>query len=626
MPPQSPVRLVILLTLSIFIIEAVSHTIALFISPLPTLQEALIDSAFLIAMLSPMLYFFMSRPLNQFIAQRRRAEDALQRAHDELEIRVQERTAELAASNEHILAQTALLRKEIIERKWAEEALRRSHKELEIKVEERTRELTTILRTAMDGFWIVDTEGRLVEVNDSYCKLTGYSREELLAMRIEDIETQETPEEIARHVQRVMETGSDRFETCHRTKEGRNLDMEVSVNYQPVGDGRFFAFLHDITERKRAEVALRESEERYRKLVELSPDIIAIHSEGRILFSNFEGAKLFGVSDPSQLIGKDIFEIVHPDYHEIARERIQKMLEEGERTPPIEEKLIKFDGSVMDVEVASVPFTYQDRTAILSIAHDITERKRAEEKLRLLLELTDRERQRADELATELAHSNTELEQFAYVASHDLQEPLRTVTNFTELLAKRYKGKLDKDADEFIGFVVDGSTRMQRMINDLLEYSRVGTRGKPFQPTDCEIVFNEAIANLKVTIEGSGAAITHDPLPTITADRSQMVQLLQNLLSNAIKFCKEKPSVHVSARQEGNDWVFSVCDNGIGIAPEFFDRLFQIFQRLHTRSEYPGTGIGLAICKKIVERHGGRIWVESEVGKGSTFYFTIPIR
>ncbi len=626
MPPQSPVRLVILLTLSIFIIEAVSHTIALFISPLPTLQEALIDSAFLIAMLSPMLYFFMSRPLNQFIAQRRRAEDALQRAHDELEIRVQERTAELAASNEHILAQTALLRKEIIERKWAEEALRRSHKELEIKVEERTRELTTILRTAMDGFWIVDTEGRLVEVNDSYCKLTGYSREELLAMRIEDIETQETPEEIARHVQRVMETGSDRFETCHRTKEGRNLDMEVSVNYQPVGDGRFFAFLHDITERKRAEVALRESEERYRKLVELSPDIIAIHSEGRILFSNFEGAKLFGVSDPSQLIGKDIFEIVHPDYHEIARERIQKMLEEGERTLPIEEKLIKFDGSVMDVEVASVPFTYQDRTAILSIAHDITERKRAEEKLRLLLELTDRERQRADELATELAHSNTELEQFAYVASHDLQEPLRTVTNFTELLAKRYKGKLDKDADEFIGFVVDGSTRMQRMINDLLEYSRVGTRGKPFQPTDCEIVFNEAIANLKVTIEGSGAAITHDPLPTITADRSQMVQLLQNLLSNAIKFCKEKPSVHVSARQEGNDWVFSVCDNGIGIAPEFFDRLFQIFQRLHTRSEYPGTGIGLAICKKIVERHGGRIWVESEVGKGSTFYFTIPIR
>jgi PAS domain S-box-containing protein len=229
---------------------------------------------------------------------------------------------------------------------------------------------------------------------------------------------------------------------------------------------------------------------------------------------------------------------------------------------------------------------------------------------------------------TELARSNAELEQFAYIASHDLQEPLRMISGFTQLLARRYKDRLDKDANEFIAFIINGTARMQRMIEDLLAYSRVGTRGKPFEPTNLEDIFNQAVANLKAIIEENKAIVTHESLPAVMADASQMIQLFQNLIANAIKFRKkqEPPRIHVSVQRKGDEWICFVRDNGIGITPEFMGHLFQLFQREHPAGEYPGTGIGLAICRRIVERHGGRIWVESEPGKGSTFYFTIPHR
>ena len=227
-------------------------------------------------------------------------------------------------------------------------------------------------------------------------------------------------------------------------------------------------------------------------------------------------------------------------------------------------------------------------------------------------------------LNEELDRSNKELAQFASVASHDLQEPLRMVSSYTQLLSRRYKGRLDASADEFIAFAVDGANRMQTLINDLLAYSRVGTRGKEFEPTDCNAAFDQAVANLKSAIDESGAVVTHGPLPTVMADRMQIGQLLQNLIGNAVKYHgAEPPRVDFSAEQKGKEWVFSVSDNGIGIDPQFADRIFVVFQRLHTREEYPGTGIGLAICKKIVERHGGRIWVKSQLGSGATFYFTL---
>ncbi len=248
---------------------------------------------------------------------------------------------------------------------------------------------------------------------------------------------------------------------------------------------------------------------------------------------------------------------------------------------------------------------------IQSVSTEITERERTEDKLKKTM--------------AELTRSNSELQQFAYVASHDLQEPLRMVSSYVQLLARRYRDKLDSDADEFIGFAVDGANRMQKLINDLLMYSRVGTRGKPFEHTDCNAVLDQTLANLSTAIEESRAVVTNDDLPTVMADEGQMVQLFQNLVGNAIKFRGEDPPcVHISAKQENNDCVLSVSDNGIGIDPEYYERIFVIFQRLHGKNHYPGTGIGLAVCKKIVDRHGGRIWLESESGKGSTFCFTVP--
>ncbi|RZN33942.1 MAG: HAMP domain-containing sensor histidine kinase [Methanosarcinales archaeon] len=249
------------------------------------------------------------------------------------------------------------------------------------------------------------------------------------------------------------------------------------------------------------------------------------------------------------------------------------------------------------------------------LEEQITRRETAEEELK--------------QTVTDLRRSNAELEQFAYVASHDLQEPLRMVSSYMQLLSRRYKGKLDSDADDFIGFAVDGAKRMQTLIQDLLVYSRVGTRGKPFEPINCEDVLEQVLSNLEVTIRDSSAVVTHDTLPTIAADDTQLVQLFQNLLSNAIKFQgKEPPHIHIAAEQKekAGEWLFVVADNGIGIAEEFFERIFVIFQRLHGRDEYSGTGIGLAISRKIVERHGGKMWVESEQGKGTTFYFTLPTR
>jgi len=302
---------------------------------------------------------------------------------------------------------------------------------------------------------------------------------------------------------------------------------------------------------------------------------------------------------------------LHPDDVVRGNEEIQKALR-SEKEFDTEFRVLWPDGQIRHIKAHALVVRDDNGRPLrmTGVNYDITGRKQAEEALRKKTEDLDR--------------SNRELEQFAYVASHDLQEPLRMVSSYMQLLARNYRGKLDQDADEFIAYAVDGAARMQRMINDLLEYSRLGTRGKPFAPTDTEEILKQALNNLQLAIEESTAVITHDPLPTVMADDVQMIQLFQNLIGNAIKFRGEgPPRVHVSAEQRGKEWVFSVRDNSIGIAPEYKDRVFLIFQRLHGKEEYPGTGIGLSVCKKIVERHGGRIWVESGVGDGSTFFFTI---
>lgn len=269
------------------------------------------------------------------------------------------------------------------------------------------------------------------------------------------------------------------------------------------------------------------------------------------------------------------------------------------------------DGSEFPIEIMLSPLESVDGTLVTAAIRDISVRKQAEVHL---LEKVD-----------ELNRSNEELGQFAYIASHDLQEPLRMVASYTQLLARRYKGKLDADADEFIAFAVDGASRMQRLIQDLLAYSRVGTKGRELQITSSEDALDQAIVNLRGGIEDSGAIVTHDALPSVLADDMQLVQLFQNLIGNAIKYQSPGiPRVHVSAKKNGGmKWLFGVKDNGLGIDPQYFEKIFVMFQRLHKREEFAGTGIGLAICKKIVERHGGNISVASQPGQGSTFEFTL---
>jgi light-regulated signal transduction histidine kinase (bacteriophytochrome) len=246
---------------------------------------------------------------------------------------------------------------------------------------------------------------------------------------------------------------------------------------------------------------------------------------------------------------------------------------------------------------------------------------------RLELEIVERKRTEAvlARRSQELARSNAELEQLAYIASHDLQEPLRMVASYLQLIERRYQDRLDADGHEFIGYAVNGAHRMQALIDDLLTYSRIGTRGKPMQPTDCAKVVETALQSLRIVIAETDARITCSGLPTVTGDEIQLTQLFQNLIANAIKFRRNcRPEINILAQSDEGFWRISVQDNGIGIDPAYFNRIFDMFQRLHGSSAYPGNGIGLAICRKIVERHGGRIWIESVPGTGSTFVFTLP--
>jgi PAS domain S-box-containing protein len=327
-----------------------------------------------------------------------------------------------------------------------------------------------------------------------------------------------------------------------------------------------------------------------------------------------ETYRLFGVSPDTFVPSAELFQrLIHPDDRAAMQAWIGACLA-GEEPPDLEFRVGLPDGGVRYILGRGhlVRDAGNQPIRMVGIAQDITERKRAEEKLRLAL--------------ADLGRSNKDLEQFAYVASHDLQEPLRMVSSYTQLLARRYQGQLDASANKFIAYAVDGANRMQRLIEDLLAYSRVGARAKGFERIDCTAALDRALANLKAAIDASGAVVTHGPLPAVVHDNLLLVQLFQNLIGNAIKFHVEAPPrVHVTAEQKAEEWVFAVRDNGIGIDPQYAQRIFTIFQRLHTNEEYSGTGIGLAICKKIVERRGGRIWVESQPGSGSTFYFTVPI-
>jgi PAS domain S-box-containing protein len=341
--------------------------------------------------------------------------------------------------------------------------------------------------------------------------------------------------------------------------------------------------------------------------------MVVVNQSGEIVLLNVQAEKQFGYSR-DELLGQKVTNIIPEGFAE-------RLAADGRRSPEaalaqvigteLELTARRKNGSAFPIELMLSPLESEEGLLVTAAIRDITARKEAEAHL--------------VQKVAELSRSNEELAQFAYVASHDLQEPLRMVASYTQLLSRRYKGRLDSDADEFIAFAVDGAGRMQRLIQDLLEFSRVGTKGRELVETSSEVALGQALVNLRRAIQTSSAVVTHDPLPAVLADTAQLTQLFQNLVGNAIKYQKSGiPQVHISAAKNGGrKWVFSVQDNGLGIDPIYFERIFGMFQRLHKREEFDGTGIGLAICKKIVERHGGHISVESQPGQGSTFRFAL---
>ncbi len=370
-------------------------------------------------------------------------------------------------------------------------------------------------------------------------------------------------------------------------------------------------------ELKKAYNIVKESETKYRELFDKATDMISLSEikedgmPGKYIEVNEIGLKRLGYTK-DEILNMTPADIIAPDKRVEMPKNLLKMTKTGFGSFEIVH--LTKEGKMIPVEVNGHIINYQGRKVYLTVSRDITERKQMEEKLQ--------------ETIHELERSNDELQQFAYVSSHDLQEPLRTIASFTQLLEYRYKGKLNSDADEFIDYIVEAAVRMKQQINDLLEYSRVSTSGKEFEEVDTNSILDQAVTNLKSSIDENNAKITHDPLPNVNADADQLRRVFQNLIGNAIKYRKldETPKIHISAYndEKSKEYVFSIHDNGIGIEKQYLDRIFKIFQRLHTIGEYNGTGVGLAVVKRIIDRHGGCIWVESEFGKGSTFYFTLP--
>jgi PAS domain S-box-containing protein len=469
------------------------------------------------------------------------------------------------------------------------------------------------IESASNGILIVDAQAPdmpMVYCNAAFEKITGYTKEEVIGQNCRFLQGQDKDQaELNRLRTEIHNRRECRVELRNYRKDGSFFWNELYVAPVQNNQGEVSHFIGvqtDITDAKKARMMNLE----LAAIVECCQEaIIGNTAEGIIRSWNKGAERLYGYAE-QEVMGKPV-SIIFPPNKLAEFEEIMHKSKSGQVIQQSETIRRRKDG--IDIQVASTisPIVDERGDMIGSsiLAYDIGERK-----------LRDKE---LAERTEELARSNQDLQQFAYLASHDLQEPLRMVSSYTQLLGKRYKGKLDADADEFIDFAVDGANRMQRLIRDLLEYSRVGAKDTLIEATNCNEILKNVMDNLSSSIQESGASIIIDDLPTLPVNSTMVSQLFQNLISNALKFRSERlPNIQLSAKKDHAHWEFSVQDNGIGIPIDQQSRIFDIFQRLHSRTEYSGTGIGLAICKKIVERHGGRIWVESEPGRGSNFKFT----
>lgn len=483
----------------------------------------------------------------------------------------------------------------------------------------------SIIETANEGIMTSNSSGIIEFANSKMADMLGYSKEELIGKQIKSFVDSNCDQ--FNNSQSNFENGQ--YEMKFIRKDGTQLWTHASTSaiydHKDRLDGNLGMFI-DITEAKKAEEDLKESEEKYRNLfMNMTEEVhfwkLVSSDDGdiitwRLIDINPPGLKTWNknLDEVQGKLADEIIENATEHYMPV----VEKIMSEGvpytyEDYNPDMDKYFKF---------TSVPFGEY----FITTGSDITDVKKYQKKLEISNSDLKRTQRELEETIKKLEISNKQLEQFAYIASHDLQEPLRMVGIFTQLLERKYKDNLDEDADEYIDFIVDGAKRMKYLIDDLLTFSRLNTYEEvEFENVNMEFAFDDVLSNLKVLIDENNAEITHDHLPTVKGDPSQLMQVLQNLVSNAIKFHGEdKPEIHVSSKDAGDEWIFSVKDNGIGINQKHQDKIFEIFKRLHNKEKYEGTGMGLSICKRIIEMHNGRIWLESEEGVGSTFYFTIP--
>src|SRR6185503_3535091 len=452
---------------------------------------------------------------------------------------------------------------------------------------------------AGSGIAHIGMDRRFLRVNERLCEILGYPEAELLKLTGRDISHPDDLDIIneQRPPLYAGEIDAVRVEKRYLRKDGTVVWVRFTMTVERDAGGKplyEIAVYDDITAMLDAQLKLRESEARFRQTFELAASGICHVIDGRFVRVNRSLCEILGYPEKA-LIGKTVKDVSHPDDRDLTdaeRMRIRRGEIDSAR---FEKRYVRGDdGAVIwcEVAIALVRDVFGVPQYEVAIFDDITERKQQEAALR---------------------------------AAHEEQEPLRMVASYTQLLERRYESRLDTTAREFMAYIVDGATRMKQLIEDLLAYSRVGTKGAEFKPAPVEAALRRALYNLRTSIEEAGAAVTHDTLPTLPADEGQLAQLLQNLIGNALKFRSASgPRIHVGALERETDWQLEVRDNGIGIEPQYYERIFMVFQRLHNKGEYPGTGIGLAICKKVVERHGGRIWVESKPGEGSSFFFTLP--
>ena len=518
-------------------------------------------------------------------------------------VRLTEQEQEVTAE---LRARTGRMEAEILARSRDLENANRALRQLAVTFEHQ-------VEGAPDATVVVDGSGTIVLVNQQAEVMFGYPRRELIGAAIGTLVPESSREAHVKHraayaADPQMRTMGSGLGLHGRRRDGTQFPVSVALYCADLEKGLVVASVRDITAQQQAEAEFG----RLAAIVEHADDgIYTVTSAGVITSWNQGAERLYGYSE-AEIIGQIVTLLAPPGLKEETLGLIHETLSTGQ-TARAETIRARKDGALVEIALSLSPVrdAAGTITAAATIAQDITARKRAEKRLA--------------EQTRKLEATNRELEQFAYVASHDLQEPLRKVSSFCQLLAQEYQGRLDGEADQYIGYVVDGAHRMQQLIDDLLTYSRIGRTGEGATDVDCNEVMRRVQLDLAAAIEETGAQVVTGELPTVRGELPRLVQLFENLVGNAIKFRgREAPRVEVSAARGDGEWEFSVADNGIGIEPQYADRVFTVFQRLHSRDEYPGTGIGLAICKKIVETHGGKIWLSPQPGSGTRFCWTIP--